>query len=62
MWKCTSACPILQESIKKGYDNPEVYAVWHKDEKIIKKSSSGGAFAVFARYILEKVVLFWCCL
>ncbi len=52
--KCTSACPILQESIKKGYDNPEVYAVWHKDEKIIKKSSSGGAFAVFARYILEK--------
>jgi len=52
--KCENACPIIQGTLKKTREDPDVYAAWNKDEKILKQSSSGGIFGVFAQYILSK--------
>ena len=50
---CQKRCP------QNGYDHLnapiKVYAVRDKDNKEIYRSASGGAFAVMARYILEKL-------
>lgn len=50
--KCNRVCPVLNKpdlgKIK------EVYAGWTRNDKLIKKSSSGGIFAVLAQKILEE--------
>lgn len=51
--KCTKSCPVLQDAVKKVNDEPIVYAAWNKDEEVLKRSSSGGIFGVFAKYIIE---------
>lgn len=51
--KCTASCPVLHDTVKKANDTPIVYAAWNKDEDVLKISSSGGVFGVFAKHILE---------
>jgi coenzyme F420-reducing hydrogenase beta subunit len=52
--QCEKSCPILQGTHKSFNKEPDVYAAWNKDEMVLKKSSSGGVFGVFAKYILSK--------
>lgn len=52
--KCTKACPILKNPIKKVMDTPKVYAAWNKDDNILRKSSSGGVFGALAKHILKE--------
>ena len=50
--KCENICPILNE-IKIDI-NPNAYACINKKDEIRLKSSSGGVFSLFAKYILDK--------
>lgn len=49
---CEQVCPVL---CKKDVNNYEIktYAVKSKDEQVRLNSSSGGAFYLFAKYVLE---------
>lgn len=49
--RCTATCPILHPAEKKPL--PAVYAVWNRDERIVKDSTSGGAFTAIAEDVLE---------
>lgn len=55
--KCDLVCPIKR---KKDYyketseKEPKAYGGWIKDESIREQSSSGGAFSLFATWILEQ--------
>ena len=48
---CISACGYKKNHQK--YATKAVFAVANNDENSLKKSASGGAFAVFAKYIIE---------
>lgn len=50
--KCEQACPILQEEIQ--ISERDAYAAVSKNAEIVKKSSSGGLFSVFAQAVLEE--------
>lgn len=57
---CVLRCPILTPS-KIDEVEKEVYSLITKDTELLKKSSSGGVFATFAKYILlENGVVFGC--
>ena len=49
--KCDRTCPILNE--QKQTDKKELYALWANDD-VRMKSSSGGAFTLFAEEILNQ--------
>ena len=55
---CESVCPILN----KKEENPfyqEAYVAQHKDEKILRESTAGGAFTAIAEYVIsQKGVVF----
>lgn len=44
---------MMNAPIKISEKEPSVYAAWSKDRNILMRSSSGGMFGVFARYLLE---------
>lgn len=48
---CEQTCPALSSNLSFGSLNPNVYAGWHKLDRII--SSSGGMFSAFSRRILS---------
>lgn len=52
---CEKVCPII---FRKNQDvtinSQQYYALRHKDEKVLKKSSSGGAFSVLSSLVLSK--------
>lgn len=50
---CENICPILHP-VTSSHSIGQVYAAWHKDTKIRKESSSGGAFSAFAETIIEQ--------
>lgn len=50
---CSKACPVINK-LKENLYNIKVYACKNKDENIRKKSSSGGLFTLFAKYILDQ--------
>lgn len=52
---CEKVCPHLNEQTIHSniFQIPFAYGGWHKDEEILKMSSSGGAFSLFANYILD---------
>lgn len=50
--KCEKVCPHFNEIIPSDYEK-KVYAVWSNDDKTRKNSTSGGAFAVISKKILE---------
>jgi len=50
---CTNSCPQLK-SVEGSNKHPQVYAAVHKNEAILKDSSSGGAFSALAELFFEK--------
>lgn len=52
--KCRTICPMDKHTTQKLVDENQVYAVFSKDEEILKRSTSGGAFTHFSNAILEK--------
>ena len=50
---CLKVCPTKKE-ITKDIEKQISKVIYLKDEKTLKESTSGGAFAGFAEYILEK--------
>ena len=49
---CADICPILHPETRREHF-PAVYAVWNRDDKIRRDSTSGGAFSAIADYVLE---------
>ena len=48
---CERTCPIMQAPAKQKIHS--ILAVQHKDDGILKKSSSGGVFRLLADYVIE---------
>lgn len=48
---CERVCPIKNGGYvnKNAFEYPKVYAAYHKDERILTKSTSGGAFTAIAQ-------------
>ncbi len=50
---CEKVCP-LDNYKSNNFENPRVYAFQNKDEEILYKCASGGAFAKLANNIIEQ--------
>lgn len=50
---CFDRCPAVNRGKNNNDDEPECYALW-AEEEVRMKSSSGGAFTIFAEYVLEQ--------
>ena len=50
---CEKVCPIINKKVHKD-EQTEGYIIRNKNEKIVFESTSGGAFTVFAEYVLNK--------
>lgn len=50
---CEKACPIINKKEEKQFPQ-KAYLVQHKDPKILRESTSGGAFTAIATYIIKK--------
>lgn len=50
---CERVCPIINKKVHKD-EQTEGYIIRNKNEKIVFESTSGGAFTVFAEYVLNK--------
>lgn len=49
---CESVCPVIQRDASPILGNsPAVYAMYHGDESVRRKSSSGGAFSALTDYV-----------
>ena len=58
--KCRNICPILNKQKRKEFEK-EIYALKNKNLDERKKSTSGGAFSIFANYILsQKGIVYGC--
>lgn len=51
--QCEKTCPVISSFPYKTKGKSQFYAAWCKDIDIRKKSSSGGAFAAMATYIIK---------
>lgn len=51
---CRKKCPVMQTDSLQDRIFPLVYRAQHKDEKILKRSASGGAFTILADYIFSR--------
>ena len=50
---CEKVCPIIR--VKPETPKPQrAYLLQHKDERILKESTSGGAFTAIATYVIEQ--------
>lgn len=52
--RCEQVCPVVSDFEYKGNSESEFYAAWNLNDKVRKKSASGGAFAAMALYVLEQ--------
>lgn len=50
---CEKICPIKSNNLKRADDDPKGYIVRNKNAEIVKDSTSGGAFSVFAQYVFD---------
>lgn len=50
---CDRICPIKNKKCAEENEKTEGYIVRNTDENIVKDSTSGGAFTVFAEYIFD---------
>jgi acetyltransferase-like isoleucine patch superfamily enzyme/coenzyme F420-reducing hydrogenase beta subunit len=50
---CNKVCPIENENRKNRYAVPQVFAAYHKDDKVRIDSTSGGLFSALAERMLE---------
>ena len=54
---CEKVCPIIQKPnfcVHGSTNKPKAFGGWHKDDAVRFDSSSGGAFTLFAEYILSQ--------
>ncbi len=51
--QCKSVCPIIKSSVNKIENSKGLYSFKHKDEQVLKKSSSGGAAYALSRFLLQ---------
>lgn len=49
---CQRVCPEIIPSTEEKEEYPRTFALWSLEDR--KKSSSGGAFSAFARYVLQQ--------
>ena len=49
---CSRACPQIKESVQFRPDK-SVFACWHKDKRIRRDSTSGGAFSALAESVIK---------
>lgn len=49
---CDRICPVGRDLDHPHYDEPEAVAGYHKDDRVLETSSSGGAFTLFARKVI----------
>lgn len=47
--RCQAVCPLISSHKIRGTEIPEAYALIARDDKIKKRSSSGGAFSLLAK-------------
>ena len=53
--RCSEVCPVINKTASSdGAKKEEAYIVCHKEQDIRLDSASGGAFTVFAQYVLKK--------
>lgn len=54
--RCEQVCPVLRKKDYYNANGPAPHAIggWHIDNDIRSRSSSGGAFTLFAEYVLEQ--------
>lgn len=53
--KCRKVCPVINyKQLDDSDQYPKAIGGWHKDSKVVQNSSSGGAFTLFAQYILDQ--------
>ena len=53
---CEAVCPIIQNQLDKSIKSnsrKKTIGGWHKNEEVRKNSSSGGAFTLFAEFVLK---------
>lgn len=51
---CKKSCPFVKKSTTEiSVEYPKVYAIKNKNQKVLKESSSGGAFSLLAEYVLN---------
>lgn len=50
--QCEKKCPVVNSTVGTESYIPSVYAMWSIPDR--EKSSSGGAFSAFARYVLDR--------
>ena len=50
---CEAVCPILNKKEEKPFYQ-EAYVVQHKDEKILRESTAGGAFTAITEYVISQ--------
>lgn len=51
---CKKVCPIIQVKPEIKNPNQRAFLVQHKNNKILKESTSGGAFTAIAKWVLDK--------
>ena len=52
--KCKNVCPMINDiGNMSQFDHPRAVGGYHKDEEVREDSSSGGAFTLFAEYIIR---------
>ena len=54
---CESVCPLLSEKIikKESYKEPvNAFLAQNRDEKVLRESTSGGAFSAIANWVIRK--------
>lgn len=52
--QCERVCPVVSDYQYQKQGTSKFYAAWCKDDKLRKRSSSGGAFAAMATYVINQ--------
>lgn len=51
---CKKICPANNDIKNNNRGKPKTIATYHKDEEILKNSSSGGVFTALASYVIKQ--------
>lgn len=52
--KCRQICPVLNKTDRFDDTKTQAYVVCHKEQNVRAASASGGAFTMFAEYVLQR--------
>jgi len=50
---CVKVCPIINKKAEKAFPQ-KAFVVQHRDEAILRESTSGGAFSAIAKWVLDR--------